>query len=207
MLVHTQDPSDTERTRGASGEVAGATRGILSPLVEPYDAICQYRWSALLVLQSTYSLTTRLYLLFWPGIPGLPFPSGGVLEPLPFIEGRWLLECDFPDDARVVGGDVLSNHELSVEELLFPLFVCCDRCSSLPSLLEEEFWSEVVVFAFLFVFEFEDLAVLKEAFERRRKLRSFRKEGMAVLLCYWWRCIGVSASRSRGAARPGISGG
>lgn len=104
-----------------------------------------------------------------------------------------------PDDARVVGGDVLSNHELSVEELLFPLFVCCDRCSSLPSLLEEEFWSEVVVFAFVFVFEFEDLAVLKEAFERRRKLRSFRKEGMAVLLCYWWRCIGVSASRSRGA--------
>jgi hypothetical protein len=96
------------------------------------------------------------------------------LAPLPFIEGRWLLESDFPDDARVVGGDVLSNHELSVEELLFPLFVCCDRCSSLPSLLEEEFWSEVVVFAVVF----EVLAVLKEAFERRRKLRSFKKEGM-----------------------------
>jgi len=54
--------------------------------------------------------------------------------------------------------------------------VCCDRCSSLPSLLEEEFWSEV------FVFMFDVLAVLKEAFERRRKLRSFRKEGMADLL-------------------------
>jgi len=83
-----------------------------------------------------------------------------------------------------------------VEELLFPLFVCCDRCSSLPSLLEEEFWSEVFVF--------EVLAVLKEAFERRRKLRSFRKEGMADVLsalCYWWRCIGAPECRSRGAAR------
>jgi hypothetical protein len=34
----------------------------------------------------------------------------------------------------------------------------------------------------MFVFVFEVLAVLKEAFERRRKLRSFKKEGMAVLL-------------------------
>jgi hypothetical protein len=93
-----------------------------------------------------------------------------------------------------------------VEELLFPLFVCCDRCSSLPSLLEEEFWSEVVVV----VFAFEVFAVLKEAFERRRKLRSFKKDGMAVLLsalCYWWSRIGVSGNRSRRAARPGISGG
>ena len=154
-----------------------------------------------------YPLTTRLYLLFGPGRPGLLPASGGVFDPLPFIDGKWLLESDLPDEARVVGGEDLSNHELSVDELLFPLVVCCERCSSLPSLLEEEFWSEVVVFAFVFVFEFEDLAVLKEAFERRRKLRSFRKEGMAVLLCYWWRCIGVSASRSRGAARPGISGG
>lgn len=95
----------------------------------------------------------------------------------------------------------MSNHELSVEELLFPLFVCCDRCSSLPSLLEEEFWSEV----FVFVFVFEVLEVLKEAFERRRKLRSFKNEGMAVFLsasCYWWRRIrniGESESRSRKA--------
>jgi hypothetical protein len=92
-----------------------------------------------------------------------------------------------------------------VEELLFPLFVCCDRCSSLPSLLEAEFWSEVVVVVFVFVFEV--LAVLKEAFERRRKLRSFKKEGMAGSLCYWWRRVGVPGSRSRRAARPGISGG
>jgi hypothetical protein len=35
--VHTQDPSETERTRGARGEVAGDTRGILSPLVDPCD--------------------------------------------------------------------------------------------------------------------------------------------------------------------------
>jgi len=76
-----------------------------------------------------------------------------------------------PDDARVVGGDALSNHELSVDELLFPLVVCCERCSSLPSLLEEEVWSEAVLFAVL--------AVLKEAFDRRRRLRSLRKEGMS----------------------------
>jgi hypothetical protein len=71
----------------------------------------------------------------------------------------------------------------------------------LPSLLEEEFWSEV----FVFVFVFEVLEVLKEAFERRRKLRSFKNEGMAVFLsasCYWWRRIrniGESESRSRKA--------
>jgi hypothetical protein len=34
----------------------------------------------------------------------------------------------------------------------------------------------------VFVFVFDVLAVLKEAFERRRKLRSFKKEGMAALL-------------------------
>lgn len=87
------------------------------------------------------------------------------------MDGRWLLENDLPDDARVVGGDALSNHELSVDELLFPLVVCCERCSSLPSLLEEEVWSEAVLFA--------ALALLKEAFDRRRRLRSLRKEGMA----------------------------
>jgi hypothetical protein len=54
------------------------------------------------------------------------------------MEGKWLLESDLPDEPRVVGGDDLSNHELSVDELLFPLVVCCERCSSLPSLLEEE---------------------------------------------------------------------
>jgi hypothetical protein len=90
---------------------------------------------------------------------------------LPFIEGRWLLESDLPDEPRVVGGDDLSNHELSVDELLFPLVVCCERCSSLPSLLEEELWSEEVLFAVL--------AVVKEAFDRRRRLRSLRKEGIA----------------------------
>jgi hypothetical protein len=71
-----------------------------------------------------------------------------------------------------VGGDGFSNHELSVEELLFPLLVCCERCSSFPSLLEEEFWSEVRLLVVL--------VVLKEAFDRRRRLRSLRKEGIAV---------------------------
>lgn len=66
----------------------------------------------------------------------------------------------------------MSNHELSVDELLFPLLVCCERCSSLPSLLEEEFWSEAPLLAVL--------AVLKEAFDRRRRLRSLRKEGIAA---------------------------
>lgn len=65
------------------------------------------------------------------------------------------------------GEDALSNHELSVEELLLPLLLCCERCSSLPSLLDEEFWSEARL-----------LALLKEAFDRRRRLRSLRKEGI-----------------------------
>lgn len=87
---------------------------------------------------SQSQLTTRLYLLFGFGIPGLPPASGGVLEPLPPIAGRLLLECDLPDEPNVVGGDVLSNHELKVEELLFPLLARCDLGSSFPSLLEEE---------------------------------------------------------------------
>jgi hypothetical protein len=91
---------------------------------------------------------------------------------LPFRDGRWLVEFDLPDEARVVGGDGFSNHELSVEELLFPLLVCCERCSSFPSLLEEEFWSEVRLLVVL--------VVLKEAFDRRRRLRSLRKEGIAA---------------------------
>jgi hypothetical protein len=37
----TQEPSETDKTRGARGEVAGATLGILSPLVDPYDVPCQ----------------------------------------------------------------------------------------------------------------------------------------------------------------------
>jgi hypothetical protein len=78
---------------------------------------------------------------------------------LPFKEGRWLVEFDLPDEAKVVGGDGFSNHELSVDELLFPLLVCCERCSSFPSLLEEEFWSEVRLLVLL--------VVLKEAFDRR----------------------------------------
>ena len=125
----------------------------------------------LFMIQASYPLTTRLYLLFWPGKLGLLPPRGGVFEPLPFMDGRWLLESDLPDEARVVGGDALSNHELSVDELLFPLLVCCERCSSLPSLLEEEFWSDAGVLAVL--------AVLNDAFDRRRRLRSLRKEGIA----------------------------
>ena len=88
------------------------------------------------------------------------------------MDGKWLLESDLPDEPRVVGGDDLSNQELSVDELLFPLVVCCERCSSLPSLLEEELWSEEGLL-------FAELAVLKEAFDRRRRLRSLRKEGIA----------------------------
>lgn len=124
--------------------------------------------------QASYPLTTRLYLLFCPGMLGLWPASGGVFDPLPFMDGKWLLESDLPDEPRVVGGDDLSNHELSVDELLFPLVVCCERCSSLPSLLEEELWSEEGLFA--------EAVVLKEAFDRRRRLRSLRKEGIAR--CY-----------------------
>ena len=58
-----------------------------------------------------------------------------------------------------------------MDELLFPLVVCCERCSSLPSLLEEELWSEEGLFA--------EVLVLKEAFDRRRRLKSLRKEGIA----------------------------
>lgn len=54
------------------------------------------------------------------------------------MEGKLLLECDLPVDPRVGGGDALSNHELSVDELLFPLPLFCARGSSLPSLLDEE---------------------------------------------------------------------
>lgn len=38
--IGTHDPSDTDSTRGARAEVAGAARGILSPLVEPCGIIC-----------------------------------------------------------------------------------------------------------------------------------------------------------------------
>lgn len=76
-----------------------------------------------------------------------------------------------PEEPRVVGGDVLSNHELKVDELLFPLLARCDLGSSLPSLLEEELWSEVWVLLVV--------VVVKDAFDRRRRLRSFRKEGIA----------------------------
>lgn len=60
-----------------------------------------------------------------------------------------------------------------MDELLFPLLARCDDLgSSLPSLLEEELWSEAWVFV-VFV-------VVKDAFDRRRRLRSLRKEGIAV---------------------------
>jgi hypothetical protein len=128
-----------------------------------------------------------------PGIPGLPPARGGVFAPLPFIDGRLLLECDLPDDAKVVGGDALSNHELRVEELLFPLLVFCERCSSLASLLEEEFWSEGRVLVTLG-------AVLKEAFDRRRRLRSLRKEGIAS------DCIAVMSHFLQSAVGEGGAG-
>lgn len=84
--------------------------------------------ASLSLSQVSHSLTTRLYLLFCPGRLGLWPASGGVFDPLPFMDGKWLLESDLPDEPRVVGGDDLSNHELSVDELLFPVDgVCAGR--------------------------------------------------------------------------------
>lgn len=52
---HTQDPSETESTRGASGDVAGDTRGILSPLVDPCDVPCQFMTLFLLIKLDIHS--------------------------------------------------------------------------------------------------------------------------------------------------------
>jgi hypothetical protein len=101
------------------------------------------------------------------------------LAPLPLPFGRWVLERDFAD-ASVVGGDVVrSKNELKVEELLLPLPIAGACGSSLPSLLEvlPEEWCVSLVW--------------KDALERRRKLKSFRNEGITLLqLCVavkrWW---------------------
>lgn len=109
----------------------------LSPKIQSVNQECSVYFCA------KSPLTTRLYLLFGAGIPGLPPAIGGVFDPFPLMVGKWLLEWDFPECPNVAGGEVLSNHELSVDELLFPLLLFCDRGSSLPSLLDEELWSEV----------------------------------------------------------------
>ncbi len=68
-------------------------------------------------------------------------------------------------EERVVGGEDLSNQELSVELDLLRARV---RSAASPSVLELPEESPLVV-------------LVKEAFERRRRLRSLRKEGIAIV--------------------------
>lgn len=94
--AHTQDPSDTDSTRGACGEVAGVGLGAASPFclgcpIKLYRLLCE--------------LLTRGRLLCGTG--GASF--------FPLRLGRLLIDLDFCDES-VVGGDDRSSHELSVEE-------------------------------------------------------------------------------------------
>lgn len=67
-----------------------------------------------------------------------------------------------------MGGEVLSKNKLSVEVLLLPLLAGADCTSSLPSALEE------------LPEELRVSLVLTEALERRRMLRSLRKDGIVA---------------------------
>lgn len=111
---------------------------------------------------------TKLYLLLCELfiLGRLPLGIGGAPSlPLPFKLGRWLLDFDFCELERVVGGDDRSSHELKVEDDL----LICGRSGASPSLLEV-----------LPEWETSVSLVLTLAFDRRRILRSLRKEGIAV---------------------------
>lgn len=98
----------------------------------------------------------------------LPLREGtGLLLPLPLIARRSVADLLVFCEESVVGGDDLSsNHELSVEVDLLRCLVC-SRPLPLPSLLE-----------------FSDDGPLSVAglsdFDRRRRLRSFKKAGIAL---------------------------
>jgi hypothetical protein len=83
----------------------------------------------------------------------------------------------------VVGGEDLSNHELSVEVDLF-----CGRSLVSPSLLDVPEEPSIGLASGA------SFAVVKEALERRRRLRSLRKLGM------------VGETRSEQAQDAGCSG-
>lgn len=145
----THELSDMDSTRGACGDVAGVGLGPISPSctgipTKLYRLLCE--------------LATRCRELAAPG---------GVFVPLPFNEVRLLCDFDLVEE-RVVGGEDLSNHELSVDVDLFS----AGRSFTSPSLLElpEEPEASVVAAS--------GVAVLKEARDRRRRLRSLRKEGI-----------------------------
>lgn len=76
--------------------------------------------------------------------------------------GRWPLDLLLCEES-VVGGDDLSNHELSVEVDLFCGF-------SLTSPLVLEFPDEPAV----------SVSVFTDIFERLRRLRSLRNEGITT---------------------------
>lgn len=111
-----------------------------------------------------------------------PGTGGGVLVPLPLPLSPTKFGCDLDvvdlDEDSVVDGEPLSNHELSVDVDLF-----VGRSLVSPSLLElpdDADASAVFVSGGASV-------VAKEAFDRRRRLRSLRKDGM----------VGGTPARSR----------
>lgn len=110
---HTQDPSDTDSTLGAYGDVAGVGLGGASPFC--------LGWPTKLYLLLCELLTRGLVLC----------GTGGASLVLPFRLGRLLLDLDFCEE-RVVGGDDRSSHELSVDDDL----LTCGRSGPSPSLLE-----------------------------------------------------------------------
>lgn len=146
MEKHTQDPSETDSTRGACGEVAGVGLGGASPFC--------------------FGMPIKLYrLLFELLTLGLVLcGTGGTSLPFPLRLGRLLLDLDFCDDERVVGGDDRSSNELSVDE---DLLTIGGRSGASPSLLEV-----------LPEWEASVSLVRTLAFERRRRLRSLRKDGI-----------------------------
>ena len=149
--AHTQDPSDTDSTLGAYGDVAGAGRGGASPFILGWP--------------------TRLYLLLCELLTlGRELcGTGGASLVLPLRLGRLLLDLDFCDE-RVVGGEDRSSHELSVDEDL----LTCGRSGASPSLLEVlPEWEPSV------------WLVRKLVLERRRRLRSLRKEGIVAQSPGW----------------------
>lgn len=116
---------------------------------------------------------TRLYLLLCElrTLGRVLCGTGGASLVLPLRLGRLLLDLDFWEEESVVAGEDLSSHELSVEDDLFMR----GRSGVSPSLLEV----------------FPDcepscsVLVLKLALDRRRMLRSLRKDGIVGARSHW----------------------
>lgn len=153
-------------TLGAKGEVAGVGRGGAS-------LVCLGGPTRLYRLLC--ELRTRGRLLDG---------TGGTSLVLPLRLGKLLLDLDFCEES-VVGGEDLSSHELNVEEDLFGR----GRSGASPSLLDVLPDCEPSV-----PVPFVPL-VLKLFLERRRMLRSLRKDGIgAEGVCRSY--LGVIRSRS-----------